>query len=246
MVPGLRGPSRRRRRLRHGLRRRAGLRRPAHWTGRFGGRARRDGSCRTGSPSIPAGPEARPRTFPGRIWTASGCFGYGLDGADLGAAGGGSPFDGLGAVVTKTVTPQARRGNPPPRLWETAHGALNSIGLENVGLARFADEIVPVLEARGVPFVASLAATRPEEFGDLARRLAAAARRGGALARRRTDLAARTWPRAGSTSAAIPRRWSAASPRPASTWRGAPCWPSSRPTSAASPGSRRRRRAAGA
>ncbi|MDO9170196.1 MAG: dihydroorotate dehydrogenase [bacterium] len=116
-----------------------------------------------------------PREFPGRIWTASGCFGYGLDGADLGAPGCGSPFDGLGAVVTKTVTPEARRGNPPPRLWETAHGALNSIGLENVGLARFADEVVPVLEARGVPFVASLAATRPEEFGDMARRLAAAA-----------------------------------------------------------------------
>jgi dihydroorotate dehydrogenase (NAD+) catalytic subunit len=112
-----------------------------------------------------------PRRFPGRIWTASGCFGYGLDGEELGAAGLGSPFDGLGAVVTKTVTPQPRRGNPPPRVWDAGCGALNSIGLENVGLDRFLDEVVPALDRRGVPFVVSLSASRPEGFGAMCRRL---------------------------------------------------------------------------
>ena len=61
-------------------------------------------------PFDPASPVTLgPRTLPGRIWTASGCFGYGLDGADIRDARGAGPFAGLGAVVTKTVTPAPRR-----------------------------------------------------------------------------------------------------------------------------------------
>lgn len=112
-----------------------------------------------------------PRTLPGRVWTASGCFGYGLDGHDIRDAADRDPFAGLGAVVTKTVTPAPRRGNPPPRVWGTVHGALNSIGLENVGLDCFLDDVVPRLAAAGTPFVVSLAGTRPREFGVMTRRL---------------------------------------------------------------------------
>ncbi len=117
-----------------------------------------------------------PRRFPGRIWTASGCFAYGLTGHDMKAPDLDSPYQGLGAVVTKTVTPQPRSGNPMPRLVETETGAINSIGLENVGFAEFLAVTLPALEALGVPTVVSLAATRPEEFGDMASRLHAAAR----------------------------------------------------------------------
>ncbi len=116
-----------------------------------------------------------PRVLPGRVWTASGCFGYGLTGRDIKASDGGSPFDGLGAVVTKTITTSPRQGNPPPRIWDAGSGALNSIGLENVGLDRFVDEIIPALRQDRVPFVASIAGTRPGEFGDMTRRLVAAA-----------------------------------------------------------------------
>ena len=63
--------------------------------------------------------------------------------AEIGAPDGGSPFDGLGAVVTKTVTPASRPGNPMPRLVELPCGALNSIGLENVGYRRFLAEVLP-------------------------------------------------------------------------------------------------------
>ncbi len=115
--------------------------------------------------------ELGPRRLPGRIWTASGCFAYGLTGHDFAAPGFASPYEGLGAVVTKTVTPAPRAGNPMPRLAETACGAINSIGLENVGFDRFCDEVLPELERRGVPTVASLAATRPAEFGTMAARL---------------------------------------------------------------------------
>lgn len=111
------------------------------------------------------------RTIPGRIWTASGCFAYGLTGHEITAPGFASPYDGVGGVVTKTVTPEARPGNPMPRLAETRHGAINSIGLENVGYEAFLAETLPQLEARGVPTIASLAATRPEEFGTMTARL---------------------------------------------------------------------------
>ncbi len=109
-----------------------------------------------------------PRQFPGRIWTASGCFAYGLTGHDMKSAGFASPYQGIGAVVTKTVTPEPRPGNPMPRLAETGHGAINSIGLENVGFEAFLAETLPALEELGVPTVVSLAATRPDEFGDMA------------------------------------------------------------------------------
>lgn len=112
-----------------------------------------------------------PRTLPGRIWTASGCFAYGLHAHDFRDQDGGSPYEGLGAVVTKTVTPAARAGNPMPRLVETACGALNSIGLENVGFDAFLADILPALEERGVPTIVSLAATTPEAFGPMVRRL---------------------------------------------------------------------------
>jgi len=112
-----------------------------------------------------------PRTLPGRIWTASGCFGYGLSAHDIAGPDGRTPYTGLGAVVTKTVTPAPRPGNPMPRLAELPTGAINSIGLENVGLEAFVTETLPALEAHGVPTVVRLAATRPEEFGPMAARL---------------------------------------------------------------------------
>ncbi|MFO7654647.1 MAG: dihydroorotate dehydrogenase [Candidatus Krumholzibacteriia bacterium] len=117
-----------------------------------------------------------PREFPGRVWTASGCFGYGLAAHDVSSEESPSPYQGLGAVVTKTVTPKSRPGNPMPRLVELPWGALNSIGLENVGFDAFVDEVLPALEERAVPTVVSLAATRPDEFASMARRLHEAGR----------------------------------------------------------------------
>ena len=81
-----------------------------------------------------------PRVFPGRIWTASGCFAYGLSGHDIASTEFETPYAGIGAVVTKTVTPQPRSGNPMPRLCELPTGAINSIGLENVGYEAFLAE----------------------------------------------------------------------------------------------------------
>ena len=49
------------------------------------------------------------------------------------------------AFVTKTVTPEPREGNEPPRIAETDHGMLNSIGLQNPGRDHFLAETLPRL-----------------------------------------------------------------------------------------------------
>ena len=60
------------------------------------------------------------------------------------------------AFVTKTVTVEPRQGNPPPRLWETAGGMVNSIGLPNKGLEAFVAQDLPQLAELPVPLVVSV------------------------------------------------------------------------------------------
>lgn len=95
------------------------------------------------------------------ILTASGTFGYGEDLADL------VDLTALGGIVCKTVTRQPRAGNAPPRTCETASGMLNAIGLQNVGLARFAREKWPFLRDCGAPAIINLAGESVEDFAAL-------------------------------------------------------------------------------
>jgi dihydroorotate dehydrogenase (NAD+) catalytic subunit len=62
----------------------------------------------------------------------------------------------LDGFVTKTVTPAPREGNEPPRIAETEHGMLNSIGLQNPGRTRFLAEILPRLRRIGIPLWVSV------------------------------------------------------------------------------------------
>jgi dihydroorotate dehydrogenase (NAD+) catalytic subunit len=57
----------------------------------------------------------------------------------------------LDGFVTKTITPQAREGNVPPRIAETEHGMLNAIGLANPGRECFLADHLPRLRELGVP-----------------------------------------------------------------------------------------------
>jgi dihydroorotate dehydrogenase (NAD+) catalytic subunit len=58
----------------------------------------------------------------------------------------------LDAFVTKTVTPEPRDGNAPPRITETDHGMLNAIGLANPGRERFlAHTLARIAAAAGGP-----------------------------------------------------------------------------------------------
>ncbi len=73
-------------------------------------------------------------------------------------------LDLLGAVVTKTVTPGARAGNPTPRVCETQGGMLNSIGIPSNGVGYFVEQIVPLYRDCAAPLVASVSADTADGF----------------------------------------------------------------------------------
>lgn len=90
------------------------------------------------------------------VMPASGCFAHEYaDAMDLGR---------LGALVTKSVTPKRRIGNPVPRVAETDAGMLNSIGIPSNGLLYYVDKIVPRYAGVAAPLVASVSADTAEEF----------------------------------------------------------------------------------
>ena len=82
------------------------------------------------------------------------------------------------AYVPKTVTLEARQGNPPPRVTETAAGMINAIGLENPGAVAFVDGLPQWARLRQ-PVIVSVGGNTPDQFAAVVRlveeRLAAAA-----------------------------------------------------------------------
>ncbi|MEZ5989144.1 MAG: dihydroorotate dehydrogenase [Planctomycetota bacterium] len=97
-------------------------------------------------------------TLANPVLTASGTYGSGLEGSRFG------DLSALGGLVTKTVTPRPRAGNPPPRLAETPAGMLNSIGLENPGVEAFlAGDLREALEL-GPPVILNVGGESFEEF----------------------------------------------------------------------------------
>ncbi len=69
--------------------------------------------------------------------------------------------------VSKTITPEPRAGNPPPRLYETPAGMINSIGLPNKGLEGFLAQDLPQLAEFPVPLCVSVMATDRDGFARL-------------------------------------------------------------------------------
>jgi dihydroorotate dehydrogenase (NAD+) catalytic subunit len=72
------------------------------------------------------------------------------------------------AFVSKTITLAPREGNPPPRLWETPAGLINSIGLPNKGLHGFLESDLPELARLPVPLVVSVMGFSRDELAELA------------------------------------------------------------------------------
>lgn len=104
-------------------------------------------------------------TLKAPVITASGTFGYGEEFSEF--------FDlsRLGAITMKGISLEPRQGNPPPRIWETPCGMLNSIGLENVGLRRFLSEKLPFIKRFRVPLIANILGNSIEEYVELAKAL---------------------------------------------------------------------------
>lgn len=80
--------------------------------------------------------------FKNPVIAASGTFGYGIEFEDIVA------LDKLGGFVTKGLSREPMIGNPPPRIFETAAGMLNSIGLQNIGARAFIEEKLPKLRQK--------------------------------------------------------------------------------------------------
>ena len=104
-------------------------------------------------------------TFHNPVFVASGTFGYGEEAGEL------VEVSRLGAVITKSITPEERIGNPQPRIAELPAGMLNSIGLANVGVDRFIDEKLPFLKRLKTRVIVNVAGKTEDEFEQVVRRL---------------------------------------------------------------------------
>src|SRR5258708_20466661 len=93
------------------------------------------------------------------ILAASGTFGYGVEFEDV------VHLDKLGGFVVKGLSREPMIGNPPPRLWETAAGMLNAIGLQNIGATAFLTEKLPKLQQmKNIVVLANLFGYTPEDY----------------------------------------------------------------------------------
>ncbi len=102
--------------------------------------------------------------LPNPVLLASGTAGYGVELAPL------LDLEGVGGLVTKSLTLEPRQGNPAPRIAETPAGMLNAISLENVGVQAFLEEKLPRLPA-ALRLFASVFETEIERYGEVCKRL---------------------------------------------------------------------------
>jgi dihydroorotate dehydrogenase (NAD+) catalytic subunit len=94
---------------------------------------------------------------------ASGCFGYGVEYADV------VDLSSLGGIVVKGLFLREREGHPAPRIVETPAGMLNAIGLQGIGVRRFVDEKLPELRARRATILVNVCGTTLDEYVEVSR-----------------------------------------------------------------------------
>ncbi len=96
----------------------------------------------------------------------SGCVGFG---EEYTRVEGYSNKD-VGAIVLKGTTLEPRLGNAPHRVWETPLGMLNAIGLQNPGVDKVVDEILPGLDFSETRFIANVCGSTIEDYAAVTRR----------------------------------------------------------------------------
>ena len=92
------------------------------------------------------------------IVVASGTYGFGHEYGQF------YDLSELGAICVKGLTPVRRDGNPPPRIAETPSGMLNSIGLQNPGVAHLKEHDLPWLQTRGATVVVNVSGHSFDEY----------------------------------------------------------------------------------
>jgi dihydroorotate dehydrogenase (NAD+) catalytic subunit len=102
-------------------------------------------------------------TLSNPIIAASGCFGYGVEYADV------VDLSALGGVAVKGLFLSEREGHAPPRIVETPSGMLNAIGLQGIGVHRFIRERLPELRERRAIVIVNICGTTLDEYVEVAR-----------------------------------------------------------------------------
>ena len=129
-----------------------------------GGRAGASGSLP--SPALDMSVSVAGIVFKNPVLAASGSFGYGVEFEDI------VTLSRLGGFVTKGLSLEPMAGNPPPRLFETAAGMLNAIGLQNIGARAFLDEKLPVLRRiSDIVFLCNVFGHSQDEYVEVVRML---------------------------------------------------------------------------
>lgn len=96
---------------------------------------------------------------------AAGTFGYGIEFAPL------LDLNQLGGIVTKGLSREPITGNPAPRLWHTEGGMINSVGLQNVGVAAFIRDKLPQLSRYTTPIFANVFGFQDDDYVEVIRAL---------------------------------------------------------------------------
>src|SRR5512136_643098 len=101
--------------------------------------------------------------FKNPVLTASGTFGYGLEFANL------MDLGSIGGIVVKGLSMTPIKGNPPPRVYETASGMLNAIGWQNIGATEFVTKKLPGLRKFQTNVIANIVGFDLEDYLEVAR-----------------------------------------------------------------------------
>ncbi|MDI6864361.1 MAG: dihydroorotate dehydrogenase [Thermodesulfovibrio yellowstonii] len=104
-------------------------------------------------------------SFKNPVLTASGTFGYGLEYSQF------VDLNILGGIVVKGLSLKPKQGNPPPRIYETPCGMINSIGLQNIGLEAFKREKLPFLKKFNTNIIVNFFGENLDEYIEVAKLL---------------------------------------------------------------------------
>ena len=96
--------------------------------------------------------------FSSPLLTASGTYGYGHEVRDM------ADVNQWGGIITKSVTRHPREGNPSPRIAETRSGMINSIGLANLGVEKYCNEIIPLLNELQTKVIINIAGSAMKDY----------------------------------------------------------------------------------
>src|ERR1700722_17088251 len=97
------------------------------------------------------------------VIAASGTYGYGVEFSTV------ADLNAMGGLVVKGLSHEPIAGNPPPRLWETEAGMINSIGLQNIGARAFVAEKLPALRHLRTAIFANVFGYQPGDYAEVIR-----------------------------------------------------------------------------